>query len=82
MTVEQLRLLQTEDPSLEDRIDISTVKIDINATILQRAEQYLAQIKNPYAYKCAGIAVNLEFCNEGLTLKEAIKSYLTASKNG
>ena len=81
MTVEQLRKLQSEDPSLEDRVDISTVKIDANTPTHQRAEQYLAQIKNPYAFQCAGIAVNLEFCHDGLSLRETVKSYLTACKN-
>ena len=80
MTAKQLQELQSKQPSLEERVDISTVKIDMDLTTLQRAEQYLAQIKNPYAFKCAGIAVDIEFCEQGKSLEQAIQSYLMAQK--
>ena len=80
MTRAQLQTLQSNPPTLEKRVDISSVKVDTNLPALQRAKQYLAQIKNPYAFKCAGIAVDVEFSSEGKTLEQAIQSYLTAQK--
>ena len=83
MTKEQLQLqaLQSNLPSIEERVDISSVKVDTNLPAPQRAEQYLAQIKNPYAFRSAGIAVDIEFCVDGKTLEQAIQSYLLAQKN-
>ena len=81
MAAKQLQELQGEQPSLDERVDISTVKIDMSLPAAQRAEQYLAQIKNPYAFKCAGFAVDVVFSDEGKPLEEAIQSYLLAQKN-
>ena len=80
LTTKQLQELQSEQPSLDERVDISTVKTDMSLPAVQRAEQYLAQIKNPYAFKCAGIAVDVEFFDEGKTLEDAITSYLISKR--
>ena len=80
MTKEQLQTLQHTLPSLEERVDISSVKVDTDLPALQRAEQYLAQIKNPYAFRSAGIAVDIEFCENGKSLEQVVQSYLTAQK--
>jgi len=80
LTAKQLQELQSEQPSLDERVDISMVKIDMSLPAAQRADQYLAQIKNPYAFKCAGIAVDVEFSSEGKTLEQAITNYLISKK--
>ena len=80
MTKKQLQTLQSALPSLEERVDISSVKIDTDISTLQQAEQYITQIKNPYAFRSAGIAVDIEFCENGKSLEQAIQSYLTAQK--
>ena len=81
MTVKQLQELQSNPPSATERVDASDFQIDTDAPALQRAEDFLDQIKNPYAYQCAGVAVNVRFCNEGKSLEQAVRSYLTAHKN-
>ena len=65
---------------LEDRVDIRGVSIDMDASAPIRAEQFLAQIKNPYAFRCGDVAVNLEFSSDGKTLEQAITSYLLSKK--
>jgi hypothetical protein len=74
-----LALEQKQD---EDRVDITEVKIDMTAPAEQRAEQYLSQIKNPYAFRCGDTFVNLAFNADGKSLKQAVVSYLTARKSG
>ena len=76
LTKAQLQTLQSNPISFEERVDISSVKVDMALPALQRAEQYLAQIKNPYAFKCAGIAVDIEFCEGGKSLEQAIHTIL------
>ena len=56
------------------------MKIDPDLPIAQRMEDYIRQIKNPYAFKCGEIAVNVEYSSNGKTLKDAVKSYLIAIK--
>jgi S1-C subfamily serine protease len=77
---QQLAQMKNADIAVDDRVDIASVKIDADAPVASRAEQYLSQIKNPYAFKCGEIAVNVQFSPEGKTLKEAVTSYLSAIK--
>lgn len=72
--------MKNADVSVDDRVDIACVRIDADAPAVSRAEQYLCQIKNPYAFKCGEIAVNVRFSPEGKALKEAVASYLSALK--
>jgi hypothetical protein len=80
MTVEQLKKLESERPSFDERVDIKDVKIDQNAPATERAEQYLSQIHNPYHFRCGDVAVNVEFIEGGKTLRDCIKSYLIGQK--
>jgi len=78
MTVAQLHKLRETIPTYADRINITGIKLDMNVPAAVRAEQYLQQVKNPYAFRCGDVAVNIRFCREGKTLDQAIQSYLTA----
>lgn len=80
MTKEELLQLQAAEVPYEERVDISDVKIDLNLLIVQRMEDYIRQIKNPYAFKCGEIDVNVRFSTSGKTLKDAMASYLNAIK--
>ena len=50
MTKEELLQLQAAEVPYEERVDISDVKIDLDLLIVQRMEDYIRQIKNPYAF--------------------------------
>lgn len=81
MTKEQLLQLKNVEVSISERVDIADVKVDPAMPVALRMEEYLRQIKNPYAFRCGEIAVNLSFSSNGKTLEDAMTSYLTAIKN-
>ncbi|GHV03307.1 hypothetical protein FACS1894211_15960 [Clostridia bacterium] len=60
----------------EDRVDINDIQIDKDLSVVERAEQYIKQIKNPYVFRCGRLAVNVVFSRSGLTLENALSSYL------
>jgi hypothetical protein len=83
MTLEELRALRVIDPAKEARVDIAgihSLTTDPDAPAVVRARQYLEQVKNPYAFKCGDIAVNVEFSPRGKTLREAMVFYLSAQR--
>lgn len=81
MTKVQLLQMKNAKIPIAERVDIADVKVDPNMPIAARLEQYCLQIKNPYAFKCGGIAVNICFSENGKTLNDALSTYLTALKN-
>ena len=80
MDICQLRTLKSVHPTYEERVDIDNIKIDMIPCVYKRAGQYLEQIKNPYAFRCGEVAVNIAFSSEGKLLKEAVASYLSNQK--
>ena len=81
MTVAQLRQMQNTLPDKADRVDISGIKLDPNASAAEKAAQYFHQVKNPYHFRCGEVAVNVNFCREGKPLAQAMQSYLAAKAN-
>jgi hypothetical protein len=72
--------LKSVHPTYDERVNIEDIKIDMTPCVNKRAEQFLAQIKNPYAFRCGEIAVNIVFLSEGKSLKESVTSYLRNQK--
>lgn len=80
MDICQLRTLKSVHPTYEERVDIGNIKSDMTICVYERARQFLAQIKNPYAFRCGEIAVNVDFSPKGKLLKEAVIVYLSGQK--
>ena len=80
MTQQNLEALRTANPARDEREDANGITIDMDTPIEERAQKFLEQIKNPYAFRCGDIAVNIEFAPEGKPLREAMISYLSAQK--
>jgi hypothetical protein len=76
LTVEQLNALKDERPSFDERVDIKTIELDMDAPATERAEQYLRQVKNPYHFRVGDIAVNVDYTEGGKSLRDCVKSYL------
>lgn len=80
MDIHHLQNLKSIRPTYKERVDIRNIKTDIDSSVGERAEEFLRQIRNPYAFRCGEVAVNVEFCPEGRLLKEAITSFLSVQK--
>lgn len=80
MDICQVRNLKSVHPTYEERVDIGNIKIDMTSCIYESARQFLRQIKNPYAFRCGKVAVNIAFDPQGKLLKETVISYLNSQK--
>ncbi len=80
MNVEQLRVLQNTANIAERRIDIKGITPTISGTALERAEHYLAQIKNPYAFQCGNVRVNVAFSPDDNMLVQTLERYLSSRR--
>jgi hypothetical protein len=61
---------------INELADIRDVKIDTSLPKEERIRQYLAQIKNPFLYRCGDIIVRVSFANTDATLEDRLKQYL------
>lgn len=54
--------------------------MDTELPAASRAEEFLRQVKNPYAFKCGEFTVDIRYTAGGKELEEALVSYLGAIK--
>lgn len=62
----------------EERVDIEEIKINLHTPMGKRMEEYIRQIKNPYAFRCGETMVDIQFSEDGVTLQAAMAAYLEA----
>lgn len=79
--LERMQDLDIEKVDKSDLIDITGIQTDLDAPHTERVSQFVQQIKNPYAFRVGDIAVKVKYTNGGISLKEAVTSYLTAIRN-
>uniref|UniRef100_UPI003FF01C8B DUF6870 family protein n=1 Tax=Candidatus Fimivicinus sp. TaxID=3056640 RepID=UPI003FF01C8B len=64
----------------ERLVDIQTVSIDPDLPPLDRLQDYLKQIKNPYSFRCSDIPVHISFDSRGKPLTDLLKDYFIQLK--
>ncbi|MBE6830342.1 MAG: hypothetical protein E7519_09045 [Ruminococcaceae bacterium] len=72
-------LSQTETGQLQ-LTDIQNVKIDAAKPAVERMENLLSQIKNPYRFLCGGVAVKISFSENGKPLSEKLAEHFIRQK--
>lgn len=79
--LEQMQNLDIEKVAKSALVDVTGIQTDLDAPHTERVSQFVHQIKNPYAFRVGDIAVKVEYTIGGISLKEAVKSYLTSLRN-
>ena len=82
ISLEELDALQQAKPSRDDLVDIQNVHIDTSLPLVERIQNYIAQIKNPYHFRHGNSAVNISFASDGIELKTHLRNYFVACKQG
>lgn len=62
-------------------IDIQGVKINDSLPVEQRLDDYIQQVKNPYAFRCGSVTVLLQFNPDGKDLSHALAGYFQTRQN-
>ena len=66
----------------DELVDIRDVQIDDNLNDVDKIQDYIEKIKNPYVYKYGDYIVKLEFENEGSTLGELLEELIEKVAKG
>ena len=80
LSLTELDALRQTEPLRENLVDIQTVHVDPALSAIQRAEQYLRQIRNPYCFLCGDSVVRVRFAQDGGELKDRLKNYFISCK--
>lgn len=80
VTLNKLSQADVVDAQLDSLVDISTVTIDTTLPAYERLASYLAQIQNPYCFKCGAMKVKVNFAHNGRELKDKLKDYFVGLK--
>ena len=65
-----------EIKNLDNLVDIRNISVDPGLSKDARIAEYLRQIKDPYHYKCANIAITSHYPKDGPTIEECLHGLL------
>ena len=75
--LEQCREKNIGDVGVSDLKDISSVVIDKNKPLYERALSFIAQIKNPYLFKVNNTPVKVSFTDNAPTMQKCLELVFT-----
>ncbi|MBY7141772.1 hypothetical protein KFZ56_01415 [Virgibacillus sp. NKC19-3] len=79
-----ISLNELEQMNLKDRqtmkglVDVRHISIDTNLPALERLENYLKDIQNPYYFLCGDVSVHVCFSDNGKDLSSQLKHYFSS----
>lgn len=79
----KLQALNGTDISSTDKnmlVDVSSVQINTDLPLIERLENYLQQIKNPYLFRSGNLAVKVRFSQDGQELVDILTQYFVTLK--
>lgn len=83
MTIAELDQMSQIEIDKADRVklvDIQTIKVNPLQSAVQRMENYLEQIKNPYLFLCGDTVVRVRFEQNDKDLTHRLKNYYISIK--
>lgn len=79
----QLDAMKGVDITEVDRqtlVDINEVNINGLLNSVQKMENYIEQVKNPYCFLCGDTPVKIRFVTENKTLTQSLGNYFSSLK--
>ena len=76
MTLQEMKNVDVRSVDLESLIDINAVSINTSLPREDRLLDYIAQIVNPYCFRCGKTVVKIGFSDTGATLEDRLEGYL------
>ena len=78
LNFEQMQSLDVRSVDPAALVDIRNVTVNTALPRDERLLDYLAQIQNPYCFKCGKTVVKVGFANTEATMEDRLEKYLLA----
>lgn len=82
MSLKVLQEISYDTIKKDTLVNVSELASDKTATIFERIEKFIDEVKNPYIMQCGKTIVEVEFSETDKTVESQIKSYLKSLKTG
>ena len=76
MTIEEMKEVDVRTVDPDTLVDIDDVAVDASLPREERIRSFLAQIRNPYCFKCGDMVVKISHADTDVTLEERMEHYL------
>ncbi|MDR1700016.1 MAG: hypothetical protein LBR68_02390 [Lachnoclostridium sp.] len=79
----QLEAMNNVDITTIDRhtlVDMNKISINDRLDSVQKMENYIEQVKNPYCFLCGSTPVKIRFATDTKTLAQSLGNYFSSLK--
>jgi len=78
--LDAMRNVDIQCVSRENIVDIRDTNVKSDMPLLERALDYISQIKNPYFFRCGKITVKIEHSETDITLEDCMEGYFRSAQ--
>lgn len=75
-SIEEMKNVDVRSVAPEELVDLGSVHVDTELPREERIKSFLAQIGNPYCYKCGKVIVKVSFLDTDVTLEDRLEHYI------
>lgn len=72
---EEMRGVDIRTVDISTLKDIRDINIDPNLPFAEKAEAFIRQIKNPYCFRCADVAVKVNYVKPTTTIDDCMEDF-------
>jgi len=73
--LEAMRNVDIRTVDRESLSDIRDINIDPNQPFLQKALEYLRQVKNPYCFRCGDVTLKIIYSNTNTSINDCLEGF-------
>ena len=75
MSIEDMKNVDVRTVNPECLVDVTQIKFDDSLLLMERAAEFVKQVKNPYCFRVGDMVVKNVYSSDGISLKDRFEQF-------
>lgn len=75
MSIEDMKNIDVRTVNPESLVDVTQIKFDDSLPLMERAAEFVRQVKNPYCFRVGSVVVKNVYSNDGVSLRDRFEQF-------
>lgn len=75
MSIEEMKNIDIRTVDPESLVDVTGILINDEATSVERATEFVKQVRNPYCFRVGDMVVKNVYSSDGISLKDRFEQF-------
>lgn len=75
MSIEDMKNMDVRTVNPESLVDVTQIKFDDSLPLMERAAEFVKQVKNPYCFRVGNMVVKNVYSSDDISLKDRFEQF-------